>query len=201
MSISLFENQKVIEGKRIKLVPLTPEHASDLFEINHPDIWTYMFTKIEKIEDMENWVNAAIQQREQKTGLPYVVLLKETNQIVGATRLFEVNINQRSCEIGYTWYAKEFQRTFVNSDCKYTLLSYCFNELDCVRVQFTTSERNTPSQTAIERLGAVKEGVRRNGRVLSNGVVEDAIVYSITNEDWPSIKKKLEEKEAYYSGK
>jgi RimJ/RimL family protein N-acetyltransferase len=196
-----FQNPTVLEGEKIKLVPMELVHASELFAINDHDIWAFMLGEIKTLQEMENWVANAIQFREQNLALPFVVMLKETNQIVGTTRLYEINEKQRSCELGSTWYSKEFQRSFVNSNCKYILLKYCFEELQFIRVQFKTDERNKRSQKAIERLGAVKEGIMRNERILSNGFIRNSVLYSITNDDWSSVKQGFKERDAYYSKK
>lgn len=198
MSIISFHKPPVLRGEQLNLIPMEHEHAPFLFEINHPDIWEFMLSNIKTLKDMEKWVATAIQQREQGTALPFVVVLKETNQIVGATRLFDIILGQKSCELGHTWYGKDFQKTFVNSNAKNMLLTYCFEELKLVRVQFTTDERNKPSQNAIARLGAVNEGRKRNGRVLADGSVRDAIVYSITNNDWISVKQGFQDRDAKY---
>lgn len=201
MSILQFQKLTVLEGERIKLVPMELIHATELFAINHHDIWTFMLSEVKTLQEMENWVANAIQLREQKLALPFVVMLKETNEIVGTTRLYEINEKQKSCELGSTWYSKDFQRSFVNSNCKYLLLKYCFEELQFIRVQFKTDERNKRSQKAIERLGAVKEGIMRNERILSNGFIRNTVLYSITNDDWSSVKQGFKDRDTYYSAK
>lgn len=201
MSILQFQKLTVLEGERIKLVPMELIHATELFAINHLDIWTFMLSEVKTLQEMENWVANAIQLREQKLALPFVVMLKETNEIVGTTRLYEINEKQKSCELGSTWYSKDFQRSFVNSNCKYLLLKYCFEELQFIRVQFKTDERNKSSQKAIERLGAVKEGIMRNERILSNGFIRNTVLYSITNDDWSSVKQGFKDRDTYYSAK
>jgi RimJ/RimL family protein N-acetyltransferase len=97
-------------------------------------------------------------------------------------------------EIGGTWYAPEFQRTAVNTECKYLLLSYAFEKLKCIRVQFKSDKRNISSIRAIERLGAVQEGVLRNHYILPDGTLRDSVFFSILDKEWPGIKLKLEEK-------
>ncbi|WP_373454634.1 GNAT family N-acetyltransferase [Heyndrickxia sporothermodurans] len=195
----LFKNLPTLENERIKLIPMQMEHAQSLFEINDPSHWKYMLSVVESEQEMQEIVSAAIKQREQKTALPFVVLLKETNQVVGTTKMSYIDFKQKSCEIGSTWYGIDFQRTFVNTDCKLLLLTYCFEELQMIRVQLKTDERNQRSQKAIERLGAVKEGILRNERILSDGYIRNAVVYSITNQEWQTVKKGLINKRNSYS--
>jgi RimJ/RimL family protein N-acetyltransferase len=201
MCDELFNEPPTLENERIKLIPMKLEHSIPLFNISHPDIWTFMLSEIKTEHEMDTWVTNAIRLREQKMALPFVVILKESNQVIGTTRLYEINSNQRSCELGSTWYGINYRRTFVNSDCKFLLLKYCFEELNFIRVQIKTDERNIRSQKAIERLGATKEGIMRNERILANGYIRNAVLYSITNDDWSSVKQGLIKRESYYLSK
>jgi N-acetyltransferase len=189
MKTNLFHTPPLLENEKIKLIPLEVTHSAALLEANHPEIWRFMLTEITTLDEMEQWVTAAIRLREQETALPFAVVLKEQNKIIGSTRLFEINRSQKSCELGSTWYSKDYQRSFVNSNCKFLILRYCFETLGMMRVQLKTDERNLRSQKAIERIGAVKEGVLRKERILSGGYVRNAVVYSIIDEEWPSIKE------------
>ncbi|KZE68955.1 hypothetical protein AWM68_01410 [Fictibacillus phosphorivorans] len=198
MNTTLFTSPIILENDLIQLVPMELEHSVPLHNINQIDHWAYMLTKIQTQQDMDHWVRNAVMLREQGMAHPFVVVLKKTNEIVGTTRLYEINTAHRSCEIGSTWYGKDYQRTFVNSSCKQLLLTYCFETLNFIRVQFKTDERNIRSQKAIERLGATKEGVMRNERILSDGYIRNAVLYSITKEDWKSVKQGFVDREKYY---
>jgi N-acetyltransferase len=189
MKTNIFHSPPTLENEKIKLIPLEVHHSAALLEANDPEIWRFMFNEITTLEQMDQWVTAAIRLRDQQTALPFTVVLKEQNRIIGSTRLFEINFSQKSCELGSTWYSKDHQRSFVNSNCKYLILRYCFEELRMLRVQLKTDERNHRSQKAIERLGAVKEGVLRKERILSDGYVRNAVLYSIVDEEWPSVKE------------
>ncbi|UTE78659.1 GNAT family N-acetyltransferase [Rossellomorea sp. KS-H15a] len=189
MKTNIFQSPPTLENEKIKLIPLEVHHSATLLEANDPEIWRFMLTEITTHDQMEQWVTAAIRLRDQQTAIPFAVVLKEQNKIIGSTRLFEINLTQKSCELGSTWYSKDHQRSFVNSNCKFLSLRYCFETLGMMRVQIKTDERNLRSQRAIERLGAVKEGVLRKERILSGGYVRNAVVYSIIDEEWPSIKE------------
>lgn len=194
----IFLDFPVLENNKIKLLPLQIEHAKDLFHINSLEVWDFMLRKVKEESDMLENVASKIKLREQMNALPFVVILKNTNEVVGTTSLYEIDFNHKSCELGATWYAPEFQRTFVNSDCKYLLLQYCFEELGFVRVQFKTDERNIRSQKAIERLGAVKEGVMRNEKILEDGFIRNTVLYSIIKDDWSTIKQGFKDREESY---
>jgi len=112
--------------------------------------------------------------------------------VAGATRYMNIMPNDRGLEIGGTWYGPEFQRTVVNTECKYLLLSHAFETLGCIRVQLKTDLRNQRSQKAIERIGAVKEGVLRNHMILPNGHYRHSVYYSILDTEWPEVKRRIE---------
>ncbi|WP_238327843.1 GNAT family N-acetyltransferase [Paenibacillus gorillae] len=113
-------------------------------------------------------------------------------KIVGSTRLFDLSAEHRGLEIGSTWLNPSVWRTRVNTECKYLLLREAFEHLDMLRVQIKTDLRNLQSQAAIERIGAVKEGILRKHRILHDGYVRDTVMYSITNDEWPDVRIRLE---------
>jgi len=143
---------------------------------------------------MRNWVLDIMSRAEMGTDLPFAVIHLASGRVAGATRYLNIMPKDRGLEVGGTWYGLEFQRTIVNTECKYLLLTHAFEILRCIRVQLKTDVRNVRSQRAIERLGAVKEGVLRNHMILPDGHYRDSVFYSILDTEWPAIKKSLEEK-------
>lgn len=163
-----------------------------LWELYNPRIFQFMLNKVESYEHLEQWLQIGIQQMEiAKTALSYVVEHTETKEIMGTTRIYQIDQVNHTCEIGSTFYGDKYQRTHVNTTCKYLLLKHCFEELGMIRVQFQTDELNVASQRAIERIGGVKEGVLRNERIRSNDTVRNAVVYSIIESEWPEVKDNL----------
>ncbi|MDR7071456.1 GNAT family N-acetyltransferase [Fictibacillus barbaricus] len=191
---NIFTNPPTLSDYRIALVPMELVHAEGLFQVQSPGIWDFMTSRNETIEAMESLVHAAVQTKNEGSALPFVVTLKNSGKVIGTTRLYDFNFNNKSCEIGFTWYGADYQRTFVNTTCKLLLLEYCFETLGFNRVQFQTDERNIRSQTAIERLGASKEGILRKHKVISSGYVRNSVLYSIINDEWPKIKENLKQK-------
>jgi RimJ/RimL family protein N-acetyltransferase len=124
--------------------------------------------------------------------MPFIVRDKESNKIVGCTRYFNVDEVNHRLEIGYTWYAESVQRTSVNTECKYLLLSHAFEKLDAIAVEFRTHWHNHKSRAAIARLGAKQDGVLRNHQRSADGIYRDTVVFSIINLEWPAVKKSLE---------
>nr|WP_166245419.1 GNAT family protein [Paenibacillus turpanensis] len=182
----------VLTGQRVSLVPMEEGHTEGLFEAgNFPEIWTVTQGEISSLQDAEQYVRKAL---EQMNALPFVIVDKETDAIVGSTRFFDISLPNKGLEIGSTWLTPSKWRSYVNTECKYLLLKHCFETLHMIRVQLKTDSRNTRSQMAIERLGAVKEGVLRNHMILPDGYIRDSVYYSILDREWPNVKQHLESK-------
>src|SRR6185436_14156485 len=185
----------VLQGQHVRLEPMTEGHVPGLTAIGAGQtFWDFMlYGNINTMEDMTSWVKDILARAEKGTDLPFVVIQLESGRVAGATRYMNIMPDDRGLEIGGTWYGPEFQRTVVNTECKYLLLSHAFETLGCIRVQLKTDLRNERSQTAIERIGAVKEGVLRNHMILPDGRYRHSVFYSILDTEWPEVKKRLEE--------
>jgi N-acetyltransferase len=185
----------VLIGKHVRLEPMTEEHTPTLAEIGvGQPFWDFMvYGSINTVEDMRGWVQDILARAEKGTDLPFVAIHPASGRVAGATRYLNIMPNDRGLEIGGTWYGPEFQRTPVNTECKYLLLRHAFETLGCIRVQLKTDLRNERSQKAIERIGAVKEGVLRNHMILPDGHFRHSVFYSILDTEWPEVKKRLEE--------
>jgi RimJ/RimL family protein N-acetyltransferase len=185
-----------LKGKIVRLEPLSEAHVPGLTAVGiDQDIWRYMlYGEIQGEGDMLCWVRGLLELAAQGTDIPFVVIHLASGRVAGATRYLEIRPAQRGLEIGGTWYGAEFQRTAVNTECKFLLLKHAFEEMGCVRVQFKTDVRNVRSQRAIERIGAVKEGILRNHMILPDGRLRDSVFYSVLNSEWPAVKLKLLQK-------
>ena len=190
----------VLGGKHVRLEPMTAAHIPGLAEIGvGQTFWDFMlYGNMETETDMANWVREILARAERGTDLPFVAIHLETGRVAGATRYLNIMPNDRGLEVGGTWYGVDFQRTAVNTECKYLLLTHAFETLGCIRVQIKTDSLNVRSQKAIERIGAVKEGVLRNHMILPNGRIRHSVYYSILDSEWPNVKKRLEEMLAKY---
>ncbi|QQN85409.1 GNAT family N-acetyltransferase [Bacillus toyonensis] len=190
---------KIVNDRAILRLMHVNDVAS-LFTIveGNKEIWMYLISTMDSYQDMEQYVQVAIKGFEEGTDLPFVVIDQKTNEIVGSTRLYSISNDNKTVELGQTWYHPNVHRTSINTECKYMLLQYAFEELQMLRVQIKTDLRNKKAQRAIERLGAVKEGVLRNERKLPHGYIRDAVVYSIIASEWPVIKEQLLQKLAVY---
>jgi N-acetyltransferase len=185
----------VLTGKHVRLEPMSEAHIPALAEIGvGQPFWGFMlYGNINTIDDMHNWVRDILLRAKKGTDLPFVAIHLESGRVAGATRYLNIMPQDRGLEIGGTWYGPEFQRTVVNTECKYLLLGHAFETLGCIRVQLKTDLRNERSQKAIERIGAVKEGVLRNHMILPDGRYRHSVFYSILDTEWPEVKKRLEE--------
>ncbi len=185
----------VLTGRHVRLEPMTLEHVEPLAEIGvgHP-FWDFMvYGKMENAEDMRGWVAEILARAEKGADVPFVAIHLDSNRVAGATRYMNIMPNDRGLEIGGTWYGLEYQRTAVNTECKYLLLKHAFESLGCIRVQLKTDSRNERSQRAIERIGGVREGVLRNHMILPDGYIRHSVYYSILDAEWVDVKQRLEE--------
>lgn len=189
----------VLQGQWVRLEPLEEAHIPELALAGRDEaIWQFMrYGQITTEAGMRAWVMELLDAQAQGTDLPFAVIHKASGRAIGSTRYLEIRQPHRSLEIGGTWYALPFQRTAVNTECKYLLLRHAFEELGCLRVQFKTDLRNERSQHALERIGAVREGLLRNHMVLPDGVIRHSVYYSIIDSEWPEVKALLENKLGY----
>ncbi|WP_208324120.1 GNAT family N-acetyltransferase [Paenisporosarcina antarctica] len=184
----------------VMLRPMKESDIKRLWNLTTPELFTHMLNLIQTIEEFEKWMRTSYEQmRHSETSTVFVVAHLETDELYGSTRIYNIDYANKACEIGATYYGKAFQRTHINTKAKWLLLTYAFETLGMIRVEFKTDEENLISQKAIERLGAIKEGVIRNERIRSTGKARNAVLYSIISSEWPSIKKKLENRMNIYS--
>lgn len=187
-----------LTGAVVRLEPLAETHIPDLAIAGADEtIWRYLIygpVHTQGEAGMRAWVQDLMARQRRGTDLPFAVIHLESGRAIGCTRYMEIRREHRGLEIGGTWYALAYQRTAVNTECKYLLLRHAFETLGCIRVQLKTDLRNEPSQRAIERLGAVKEGVLRKHMILPDGTIRHTVYYSVTDDEWPDVKRRLEEK-------
>lgn len=183
-----------LEGKLIRLEPLALWHAPDLLQAaGEESIWAYMpLSGFPDLPAVEKWIQASLDAQAAGTDVVFAIVLRENGVAVGSTRYMDIRRAHRGLEIGWTWLAPGVQRTGVNTEAKYLLLKHAFEDLGAVRVQLKTDARNTRSQRAIERIGAVLEGAHRRHMVTWDGHIRDTIYYSVLDHEWPGVKRKLE---------
>jgi RimJ/RimL family protein N-acetyltransferase len=185
-----------LTGRVVRLEPLSEAHIPDLTRAGQDEsIWRYLvYGVIRTEEQMRSLVHELLERQAHGTDLPFAVIHLETNQAVGSTRYMDIRSHHRGLEIGGTWYAPAVQRTAVNTECKYLLLRHAFETLGCIRVQFKADSRNERSLRALERIGAIKEGILRQHMIVLNDYIRDSVYYSILDSEWLGVKTRLEEK-------
>jgi RimJ/RimL family protein N-acetyltransferase len=183
-----------LTGKHVRLEPMSEAHVPRLAEIGvGQDFWRFMvYGDINNEADLRKWALEILSRAEKGTDLPFAVIHLASGRVAGATRYMNVMPKDRGLEIGGTWYGLEFQRTAVNTECKYLLMTYAFETLNAIRVQLKTDSLNERSQRAIERIGAKKEGVLRNHMILPDGRIRHSVFYSVLDSEWAEVKKNLE---------
>jgi RimJ/RimL family protein N-acetyltransferase len=179
-----------LAGSIVRLEPLTEQHVPDLAGVGcEESIWKYMlYGNVDSEARMLAWVRDLLARQASGHDLPFAVIHLESGRAIGATRYMDIRHKDRGLEIGGTWYGLDYQRTGVNTECKFLLLQHAFEALGCIRVQLKTDLRNERSQRAIERLGAVREGVLRNHMITPEGVIRHTVYYSLLDDEWPAIK-------------
>ena len=181
-------------GRHARLEPLKLAHAADLFEAGNDDeTWRYMpRPALRSREDAESMIRQALTASADGSEIPFAVIDTLSGTAVGSTRYLDVQPAHRALEIGWTWIGPRWQRTQINTECKLLLLSHAFEARSAHRVTLKTDARNVRSQRAIERIGAVREGVLRRHRVCWDGSVRDTVYYGIVDGEWPAVRARLE---------
>ncbi|GAA2992644.1 GNAT family N-acetyltransferase [Streptomyces fulvorobeus] len=183
-----------LTGRHVTLVPLTMDHAEDLFTAGGRDeeVWRWQGGPApQSPEELRATMRALLGEAERGTYVPYAVLHRASGRAVGWTSFMDISVPDERLEIGWTWYGRAFWRSAVNSETKLLLMTYAFEELGMGRVQLKTDHLNLRSQEAIARLGAQREGVLRRHRRRHDGTWRDTVYFSLLADDWPEAKKRL----------
>jgi RimJ/RimL family protein N-acetyltransferase len=182
-----------LTGTKVVLEPLSLEHADGMISaVKDGELWNLWYTSIPSPEKVEDYIKTALSMRENAGAMPFIIREKGSKKIIGCTRYFNVDEDNHRLEIGYTWYSESYQRTSINTECKYLLLSHAFEKLDAIAVEFRTHWHNHKSRAAIARLGAKQDGILRNHTRSADGAYRDTVVFSIINVEWPAVKQSLQ---------
>lgn len=183
-----------LEGHWVLLEPLSVDHVPALAALaSDEEIWRYLPVSLPTEDDLRGIVEDALRNRAAGTELPFVIVERASGMPIGSTRVMDIRLEHRGVEIGWTWLGRAYWRSPINSECKYLLLRHLFEVVGCVRVALKTDMLNVRSQAAIERLGATREGVLRRHMIVQGGRYRDTVYYSILDDEWPSIKERLED--------
>ena len=187
----------ILENQRVKLRRLRADDYKHLesFALFEPEIWQFSLVSISDITELKKYIDTALILNTQGTEYPFIVFDKKTQQFAGSTRFYDIQLLNKTLQLGYTWYGKNFQGTGLNKNCKLLLLQFAFEELQMERVEFRADNRNLKSIAAMKSIGCVEEGILRSHAVTPNGERRDSIVLSILKQEWENgVKQKLIEK-------
>ena len=182
-----------LEGPGVRLEPMAPAHGAALAAAaSDGALWELWFTSVPRPEEVARYIDIALAGQRDGHMLPWVVRDTATDTIVGTTRYHDIVAPIDRVEIGYTWYAKRWQRSHINTACKLTLMRHAFDTLGCAVVGLRTDLFNVVSQAAIERLGAHRDGVLRHHQARRDGSARDTVMYSILRSEWPAVQERLQ---------
>lgn len=184
-----------LEGTRVRLLPLALEHLDGLCEVGlDPELWQWIPTRVLDRQQMQAYVELALDEQRRGISLPFVTTLGQTGHVVGCTRYANISVPDGRLEIGWTWIGKPWQRSAVNTEAKYLMLRHAFEALGCTRVELKTDGLNQRSRNAILRLGARQDGVLRKHMMTYSGRIRDTVYFSILDDEWQGVKTGLEAK-------
>lgn len=185
----------ILEGRYVRLEPLTLAHYDQLVQVGlDEDIWRWTLYVVRTPDDLRAFIEAELQRQATGANLVFAQIDTATGCAVGTTRLMNIDTANRRTEIGGTWLGRAWQRTPINTEAKYLLLRHAFETWGCIRVEFKTDALNEQSRRAILRLGAKEEGRLRKHMITATGRIRDSLYFSITDDEWPEVKARLDER-------
>jgi RimJ/RimL family protein N-acetyltransferase len=185
--------QVTLEGKYVLLRPPSINDLDGLsYAAQDGEIWNSPYAIFPTISELSKYLQDLL--KKQKMILPFIIIHKQSNKIVGTTRYLNIDYDNYHLEIGHTWIARSYRRTAVNTESKLLMLQYAFEKLNCIAVEIRTDILNKTSRKAIERLGAIQDGILRNHKIMRNGRIRDTVCYSIIQSEWPQVQENLIQK-------
>lgn len=190
-----FNQNLILEDDLVLLRPLQLDDIEHLvsFSENETAIWKFSSLPVIGRANLTEYIRLAVENRDKQTEFPFIVYDKRTNQYAGSTRFYDIQLQNQTLQLGYTWYGERFHGTGLNKHCKFLLLSYAFEEMAMARVEFRANNLNKHSIAAMKSIGCTVEGVLRSNMKNIDGTRRDSIVLSILRDEWfGGIKQKLQ---------
>lgn len=182
-----------LAGAIVRLEPMAARHAEDLARAGlHPELWRLQPEPVETPDDMRRYVDRALAGQREGACLPFAIVRQDNGEVIGTTRYMDIALAHRRLEIGATWLTPSSQRSGANTEAKFLLLQHAFETIGIIRVVFKTELSNAQSRQAILRIGGVEEGVFRKHLIAQSGRARDMVYFAILDEDWPSVKARLQ---------
>jgi RimJ/RimL family protein N-acetyltransferase len=181
-----------LHGEAVRLEPLSLDHLDALAQAgSHPDMFRFVTGCGPSFEEMRAFIEGALELQRSGSALPFVTIDSASGRPIGSTRFGNIVPEHKRVEIGWTWITPPFQRTAVNTEAKYLMLRYAFEELGCNRVELKTDALNARSRAAILRIGAKEEGTLRSHMVNADGTLRDTVYFSVIAPEWPQVAENL----------
>jgi len=191
----------LLEGKYIILRPPSVDDIKGLsIAAKDGEIWNTPFSQFPHPNEMQKYIQEMLDLSSKGLILPFITIDKDSMKILGTTRYLNIDYENHRLEIGHTWIAKSWRKTYVNTEAKFLMLQYAFEKLACIAVEIRTDVLNTVSRQAIQRLGAKQDGILRHHKIMRDGRIRDTVCYSIIKPEWKQVKENLIEK-LYMSNK
>ena len=179
----------------MRLEPLKAHHVEPLLKAaRDPRIWEFTSNIISTVADMQKYVETALDWQNAGTAVPFVTMERASHRVIGSTRFANIDRDHRRAEIGWTWLDPEYWRTAINTEAKYLMLRHAFEQWKCIRVELKTAAKNARSRAAILGIGATEEGTLRHHMIQPDGSYRDSVYFSVLDEEWPAVKKRLEDR-------
>lgn len=193
-----FSDHIILEDDLVLLRPLQETDVDNLVEIsiNEPETWKYSLVGADGKENLINYIQSAIKNRDDKKEFPFIVFDKKSQKYAGSTRFYDIQLDYKTVQLGYTWYGSAFRGTGLNKHCKFLLLQFAFETLGMERVEFRADNNNERSIAAMKSIGCKVEGVLRSHMPTANSEIRrDSIVLSILRNEWfDEVKENLKRK-------
>jgi RimJ/RimL family protein N-acetyltransferase len=191
-----FSKDYVLENDIVKLTPLQESDYEKIisFSIHEPELWTHSLIQANSPEKLKVYINKALEGRICNNSYAFLVFDKRKNKYAGSTSFYDIQMENSTLQLGFTWYGKDFQGTGINKNCKYLMLEFAFEILKVERVEFRADNENKRSINAMKSIGCVVEGILRSNTYKPDGTRRDSIILSILKDEWDNgIKQKLKE--------
>lgn len=190
---NFFHQEIILEDGRARLEPLTQKHFEPLkaIALGNPEIWEFTLANITDEKSFTHYFNTALKERENKMSYPFAMFDKKEKRYVGCTRYANISFKDKRLEIGWTWIDPLLQGSGINKHNKFLMLQYGFETLQLNRVELKTAGTNRKSQRAMEKIGAIREGVLRKHSINDVGIARDTVYYSFISDEWPAIKENI----------
>jgi RimJ/RimL family protein N-acetyltransferase len=193
MSTEMNVSPVTLEGRHVRLEPLSQAHHADLSAVGlAEELWRWIPTPVRTREEMSAYIQTALDEQARGVSIPFALIEKAGNRAIGSTRYGNIDRTHHRVEIGWTWVAPAWQRTAVNTEAKYLLLRHAFETLGCIRVELKTDSLNEESRNAILRIGAREEGTFRNHMITASGRIRHTVYFSVLDSEWPEVKSRLQ---------